>query len=128
MALTTTLIKQSSPSMQLDNDGQYTITNHIRFYTFVEAFLTVHDGYSLMGQTGGSVKLTVVLVEFAVRSTHRFVMWFAAIQALTFSFTCFLVNHTVLPQTTVLMFTGPRITILTKEPCKERRNYNITHI
>lgn len=90
--------------------------------TFIEAFLAVHDGDSLMGHAGGSVKLTVVLVEFAVGPAHGFVMRLAAFQTLTFSFTSFSVNHTVLPQTTVLMFTGPRNTSLTEEPCGDIKN------
>lgn len=93
-----------------------------RSRTFVKAFLTVHDGNSLMGHAGGSVKLTVVLVEFAVGPAHGFVMRLAAFQTLTFSFTGFSVHHTVLPQTTVLMFTGPGKATLTEEPCGDIKN------
>lgn len=93
----------------------------VLFLTFVETFFAVNNGDSLMGQTRGSVQLTVVLVEFPIRSTYWFVVRLAAIQTLALSLTAHMVNHTVLPQTTVLMLTGIFKAVRTIQACRERK-------
>lgn len=95
--------------------------NGVFFLTFVEAFFTVYNGDSLTGQTWGSVQLTVVLVEFPVRSAYRFVVRLAVLQTLALCLPRCMVHHTVLPQTTVLMLTGVREAVMTKQACRDEK-------
>lgn len=86
--------------------------------TFVEALLTVQDGDPEPFETGGSMKLTMVLVQRPIRATHRFIMWFAVVQARALPLTSLMVDHTVLTQTTILVFTRTRIVTVSHKSCK----------
>lgn len=51
------------------------------------------------------MELTVVLIQLAVRATHRFVVWFTAVQTVALPFTTLMVDHAVTPKATVLVLT-----------------------
>lgn len=91
---------------------------HCADLTFVEALLTVHDGDPEAFETGGPMELTMVLVQLPIRPTHRFIMWFAVVQALTVPLTSLMVDHTVLAQTTILVLTRTRIATVSHKSCK----------
>lgn len=86
--------------------------------TFVEAFFTVHDGDAEPFETGGPMELTMVLVQLPIWPTHGFIMWFALVQALTLPLTSLMVDHTVLTQTTILVFTRTRKATVSHKSCK----------
>lgn len=65
--------------------------------TFVEALLTVNDGNPVSSEAGGTMELTMVLVQLPIWPAHRFIVWFTVIQALTLPLTSLMVHHTVTP-------------------------------
>lgn len=73
--------------------------------TFKETVFIVYNCDLLLFQTGSSVHLTVVFIEFSIRPTHGFVMWLAALHAQTLGLTSLPVHNAVSAQTTVLVFT-----------------------
>lgn len=73
--------------------------------TLEETIFIVYNGDLLLFQTGSSVHFTVVFIEFSIRPTHRFVMWFAVLHAHTLSLASLPIHNAVSAQTTVLVLT-----------------------
>lgn len=94
--------------------------------TFIIAFLAVHDGNLVTSETRSPMELTVVLVQFPIWATHRFVVWFAVIQTLALPLFGLMVDHTVTSQTTILMFTWAWMATVSQETW--RRNENTSKV
>lgn len=84
-------------------------------FTFQEAVVIVNDGDLLFLQASGSVHFTMVFIEFAIRSTHWFVVPFAKVHAGTLCLPCLSADDTVPSQATVFIFTRSQRAILNLE-------------
>lgn len=73
--------------------------------TFKETIFIVYYGDLLLFQTGSPVHFTVVFIEFSIRGTHRFVMWFAVLHAQTLGLASLAIHNAVSAQTTVFVLT-----------------------
>lgn len=81
----------------------------------------MHDGNPVSSETRGPVEFTMVLVQLPIWTAHRFIMRFTVIQALTLPLACLMVNYTVTPQATVLVFTWTWIAIVSHKTCRKHR-------
>lgn len=87
--------------------------------TFVKALLAVHDGNPVSAEAGGPVQLAVVLVQLPIGTAHGFIVGFTVIQALTLPLTRLVVDHTVMPQTAVLVFAWAGEAMVSSDTCGE---------
>lgn len=87
--------------------------------TLVKALLAVHDGNPVSAEAGGPVQLAVVLVQLPIGTAHGFIVGFTVIQALTLPLTRLVVDHTVMPQTAVLVFARAGEAMVSSDTCRE---------
>lgn len=78
----------------------------------------MHDGDPAPAEAGGPVKLAVVLVQLPIGATHRLVVRFAVVQALTLPLTRLMVGHAVVAQAAVLVLAGAGEAVACSESCK----------
>lgn len=81
------------------------LVHHAESPTFEEAVFAVNNVDFLPLQAGCSMKFTVILIEFAIRSTHRHITGLAVIYASTFRLIGLLVHNALASPATVLLFT-----------------------